>query len=131
MIQRNWKEFEEPAPRINPQAARASINTEGEITFDLDTFRRLGEPCAMVLLYESETRIVGLRPADASVTNAVLVRARHKRSNRCVRSIAFLRKNGIEIERTMRFPYPRIEEGVLILDLRTMVTSEAGTWNKN
>ena len=130
MSNRNWKEFGDPAPRIMPEAARASINTEGEITFDLDTFRRLGQPQAMVLLYEAETQTIGLKPADAGVPNAVLVRARHRRSNRCVRSIPFLRKNGIQVERTMRFPYPRIEDGVLVLDLRTMVGSQAGTRNK-
>lgn len=130
MNERNWKEFDEPAPRITPEAARASINSEGEITFDLDTFRRIGEPQAMVLLYEESTRTIGLKPSGPDAANAVLVRARHRRSNRVVRSIPFLRRNGIEIEGARRFPYPRIEDGVLILDLRTTVTSEVGMRRK-
>ena len=31
----------------------------------------------------------------------------------------FLRENGIEVARTLRFPYPFIEDKILILDLRT------------
>ncbi|HTH51636.1 MAG TPA: hypothetical protein VL501_06870 [Pyrinomonadaceae bacterium] len=127
---RNWTEFDEPAPRIIPEDRRASINYTGEITFDLATFKQLGEPRAMVLLYEESTRTIGLKPADPSAQNAVLVRARHKKSNRVVRSIPFLKRNKIEIEGYMRFPYPHIEDGVLVLDLRTIVTSSQGGWRR-
>ena len=80
----------------------------------------------MFLLYEPSSRTIGLRPAHPDTPNAVLVRARHARSNRVVRSMPFLRENGIELERTLRFPYPFIEENVLVLDLRTAVTAGRG-----
>lgn len=84
----------------------------------------------MFLLYERSTRTIGLRPAHPDAPNSVLVRVRHERSNRVVRSQPFLRENGIEIERTLRFPYPFIEQNVLILDLRTAVTCGKGGWKK-
>ena len=40
------------------------------------------------------------------------------------------RENGIEIDRTLRFPYPYIEQDILILDLRTAVTCGKGGWKK-
>lgn len=126
MYRRSWKEFGGVATRRIPDAIRCSINPEGEITFDIDTFRKLGEPQAMFLLYEQSSRTIGLKPAHPDTPNAVLVRARHARSNRVVRSMPFLRENGIEIDRTLRFPYPFIEEKVLILDLRTAVTAGRG-----
>lgn len=126
MLRRSWKEFGGVAARRIPDAIRCSINAEGEITFDIDTFRKMGEPEAMFLLYEPSSRTIGLRPAHPDTANAVLVRARHARSNRVVRSMPFLRENGIEIERTLRFPFPFIEENVLILNLGTAVTAGHG-----
>lgn len=130
MTRRSWKEFGGIAARRVPDEARSSINPSGEITFDIATFKKMGEPQAMFLLYEESTRIIGLRPAHPDTANAVLVRVRHARSNRVVRSMPFLRENGIEIERTLRFPFPFIEDKVLILDLKTAVTCGKGGWKK-
>ena len=129
-MRRSWKEFAGVAARRIPEETRSSINPTGEITFDIETFRRLGEPQAMSLLYEPSTRTIGLRPAHSDLPNAVLVRIRHARSNRVVRSMPFLRENGIEVDRTLRCPFPFIEERVLILDLRTAVTCGKGGWKK-
>ncbi|MCC6329424.1 MAG: hypothetical protein IT174_12985 [Acidobacteria bacterium] len=62
--------------------------------------------------------------------DAYLVRIRHERSNRVVRSRPFLRENGIHLDRTLRFPYSFLENNVLILDLRTAVTCGKGSWKK-
>jgi len=126
MLRRNWKEFNGVAARRIPDSIRCSINPEGEITFDIDTYRNMGEPEAMLLLYEPSSRTIGLKPEHPDTSNAVLVRARHARSNRVVRSMPFLRENGIEIDRTLRFPYPFIEDKVLVLDLRTAVNAGRG-----
>ena len=131
MIKRSWKEFKGVAARRIPDEIRSSINPGGEITIDLATFRKMGEPQAMLLFYEESTRTIGLKPSHPDEHNAVIVRVRHERSNRVVRSKPFLRENGIEIDRTLRFPFPFIEDDVLILDLRTAVTySKGGTWKK-
>jgi hypothetical protein len=130
MHRRSWREFNGVAARRIPDEVRSSINPSGEITFDLDTYRKMGEPQAIVLLYERSTRTIGLKPAHADSHNAVLVRIRHARSNRVVRSRPFLRENGIEIPTTLRFPYPAFEGNVLTLDLRTAVTCGKGGWKK-
>jgi hypothetical protein len=126
----NWKEFGGTAARRVPDAIRSSINPGGEITFDIDTFEKLGEPEAMFLLYDEAKRTIGLRPAHPDAQNAVLVRIRHERSNRVVRSMPFLRENGIEIDRTLRFTFPYIDGKVLVLNLRTAVTCSRGGWKK-
>lgn len=127
-MRREWKEFKGVAARRIPDEARSSINPNGEITFDIETFRKLGEPQAMLLLYERSTRTIGLRPAHPDAPNAVLVRIRHARSNRVVRSTPFMKENGIELKTTLRFPFPHIEDRTLILDLRTAVTCGKGGW---
>ena len=130
MARRSWKEFKGVAARRIPNEIRSSINPSGEITFDIDAFRLLGEPQAMILLYESSTRSIGLKPSHPDATNAVLVRVRHARSNRVVRSRPFLLDNEINVPTTLRFPFPFIEDNVLILDLRTAVTCGRGGWKK-
>jgi hypothetical protein len=126
MAKRSWKEFEGIAARRIPGEARCSINPVGLITFDIGTFRQMGEPEAMCLLYEESTQKIGLRPAHPDTANAVLVHTRHARSNRHVQSIPFLRENGIKVARTLRFPYPFIEDKILVLDLRTTVSATVG-----
>jgi hypothetical protein len=91
MQKRSWKEFNGVAARRIPDAIRSSINPNGEITFDIDTFRKMGEPEAMFLFYEEHTRTIGLKPAHPDAHNAVLVRVRHERTNRVVRSQPYLR----------------------------------------
>ncbi len=130
MRRRDWKEFKGVAARVLPEEIRSSINPTGEITFDIATYRRMGEPQAMVLLYENSTRTIGLKPASPDTPNAVLVRVRHAKSNRVIRSAPFLHENGIEIETTLRFPFPTLEDNVLVLDLRTAVKCGKGGWKK-
>jgi hypothetical protein len=83
-----------------------------------------------LMMYEEHSQTIGLKASHADAENAVLVRTRHARSNRCVRLKAFFRENGIEIDRTLRFRYPYLEEKVLILDLRTAVTAGNGPTRK-
>lgn len=94
--------------------------------FDIETYRKLGEPQAMFLMYERSTRTIGLRPDHPDAPHAVLVRFQHERSNRVVRSRGFFLKNSIVLPTTIRIPYPYIEANTLILDLRTGVSSVGG-----
>src|ERR1043165_8522907 len=128
MRRRSWKEFKGVAARVLPEEIRSSINPTGEVTFDIKTFQKMGEPQAMKLLYEEATRTIGLMPAHPDEANAVLVRVRHAKSSRGVRSKPCLKENNIDIPTTLRFPFPHIEDGVLILDLRTAVKWGHGEW---
>lgn len=130
MIRRDWKIYKGVAARIIPDTVRSSINPEGEITFDLDTYKTMGEPEAMCLMYDESRRIIGVKPAHPDEPHAVLVRVRHALTNRVVRSRPFLTAYGIEIDRTLRFPYAFLENNVLILDLKTAVTCGKGGWKK-
>jgi hypothetical protein len=101
---RSWKEFKGVAARCIPDEARSSINPQGEITFDLATFRKMGEPQAMYLLYDESTRTIGLKPAHPDEPNAVLVRIRHARSNRVIRSQPFLHETASRSTARSDFP---------------------------
>lgn len=121
MYRHSWKEFKETAARRIPDAARVSLGEKGTITFDLATYKRMGEPEAFVLLFEGSTRSIGLKPATSDSPNAVIVRARHPNSNRCINSMPFMRRHNIDTSKTLRFPFPPIHDGVLVLRLSTAV----------
>ncbi|HEY2847685.1 MAG TPA: hypothetical protein VGI80_07695 [Pyrinomonadaceae bacterium] len=129
MGERRWQRFEEAAARKGRDAVRVSVNPVGEITFDVETYRRMGEPQAMFLLYEPETQTIGIEPGNADEPSSVLVRTRHARSNRVVRSMSFFKKHGILPLRTVVLPFAYIEGNVLVLDMRTAVAYGSG-WKK-
>jgi hypothetical protein len=131
MSERKWERFREVAVKkfAYRKGVRVSINPGGEITFDVETYRRMGEPQAVFLNWESATRTIGLEPANVNEASSVLVRARHARTNRVVRSTAFLKKHGVLPETTLIVTDAHLEDKVLVLDTRTTVAL-ASNWKK-
>ena len=119
-----WTEFKETAARRFPDKLYATINSKGEFVINLNTYVLLNKPQAVVLLYDRETRTIGVKPSHVEVPNAILVRRRHDRYNRVFRCKPFLVKHGIDIQQTVQFPTAVIDTaGILILNLREMVLS--------
>lgn len=105
-----------------PERLYATINPSGDFVVNLKTYIRMNEPEAVVLLYDCDTRTIGVRPSRLDVPNAIIVRARHARYNRVFRSRKFLAKHCIEIKQTIQFPTAEIDaDGVLILNLKESV----------
>jgi len=89
---------------------------------NMKTFVAMNEPEAVVLLYDKNSRSIGVRRSRITVPNAILVHTRHARYNRVFRSKKFLVKHGIALKNTVQFPTAIIdEEGVLVLNLKEMV----------
>ena len=107
-----------------PERLYATLNSRGDFVVNLKTYIRMNEPEAVVLLYDRDTRTIGVKPSRRDVLNAILVHTRHARYNRVFRSRKFLAKHGIEIKQTIQFPTAELDtDGVLILNLREMVTA--------
>jgi hypothetical protein len=127
MTDRKWERFEGAAAKKRfAGGARVSINPSAEITFDVGTYRAMGEPQAVFLNWEASTSTIGLERGHADEPNAVMVRTRHARFNRVVRSTAFFKKHGILPATTLILPHAYVEGNVLILDLRTAVAWGSG-----
>ena len=117
-----WDEFKETAPRRLYEKLYATINPRGDFVVSLKTYIRMNEPEAVVLLYDSDTRTIGVRPSRLNVPNAITVHVRHARYNRVFRSRKFLAKHNIQIKQTVQFPTAEIDtDGVLILNLKESV----------
>lgn len=119
-----WQEFKQTAARRMPDRLYATLNASGEFVINLKTFIKLNEPEAVVLLYDRDTRTIGIKPSRIEVPNAILVHTRHERYNRVIRSKPFLVANEIEVTRTVQFPTAVIDiEGVLILNLKESIAA--------
>jgi flagellar biosynthesis GTPase FlhF len=130
MHARKWEVCEEAAAKKRfVGGVRVSVNPSAEITFDVGTYRAMGEPQAVVLMYEEKTETIGIAPEHADKPHALIVRTRHAKSNRIVRSTAFFKKYGITPATTLILPHAYLEGNVLILDMRTAVAWGAG-WKR-
>jgi hypothetical protein len=127
--ERKWKDFDGVARRANGDVLRVSINPGGEVMFDVATYREMGEPRTVKLMYEESTKTIGIKPVSADLPAAVVVRKRYARSTRVIRSRPFFKACGIDISRSLRLPSAYIEDKVLVLDLQTAVSLGHG-WKK-
>jgi hypothetical protein len=119
----SWDEFKEIAARKGPDHLYVSLEPRyGSFVINLETYRRMKEPEAVVLLYDRGERTIGVKPSSLEVPHAIVVRPRHQRYNRVFRSKRFLSKHGIMVSKRIEFPRARVDaDGLLILDLRQAV----------
>ncbi|MEP7076377.1 MAG: hypothetical protein ABI878_11260 [Acidobacteriota bacterium] len=84
-----------------------------------------------MLLFDSTTWTIGLRPARHDLPNAypIIKKGNHGNMQVCIRP--FIRKHEVRVEQTMRFMTAAIEDGVLVLEMRrTTNVSRAKTVRK-
>lgn len=111
----NWKECDIPAPVTG--ALNVTVGPGGEITIGANTYKKFGKPDAVVLMYDKGNSLVGLKAVEPGVPNAYPVVPVEKWGHRIVRACRFWNHIGIRHSARTRFASPRIENGVLILDL--------------
>ena len=122
---RQWMEYQGKAVTINPNRARVRLNNKCVLVLNRVAHQRLGSPEAVVLLYDPRYRVVGLRAAAADRNNAFPLKQRYKKGSNgstgmlAIYATGFFKLHGLKPERTIAFDDPKIEDGVLELDLRT------------
>jgi len=98
----------------------AAIYTNGTITLSRHTHEALGSPEACVLLYDRDTNVVGLRPANKALDkDAYPVAPKGTHGGQRIYAHRLIHEFGIYLSETVRFPRCIIDrEGTLILDLK-------------
>jgi hypothetical protein len=120
----NWDEFKETATRRFTDRLYVTLSLKGDFVVNMHTFIKMNEPEAVVLLYDKNTRTIGVKRSRIDVPNAIVVHTRHARYNKVFRSKKFLAKHDIVLKNTMQFPTAVIDtDGVLILNLREMIAA--------
>ena len=97
----------------------ATLSPEGEIWLSRFTHEAMGSPNGYLLLYDRDSRVVGLTVARETQAAGYPARPRGNYGGCRIRAYQFCRREHIAYEKTVRFPRAHIDaEGVLILDLK-------------
>lgn len=128
-MSRKWIEYSEPAP-VGREELYVSLRPEGRMTFSEKTYKAVGEPAQVVLLWDPEGDAIGVRPASRNAVNAFTLQRAGRHGARLISCGRFLRKHDLRLDHTVRFPMAHVEDGILILDLHTRVPAVKGRARK-
>ena len=120
-MERKWVEYGTGPLTSRRGSISASAHAKGMFTFNRKTYEELGRPRAVVILTEEENSVIGLRPADPDQHNAYTVSVSTRGRGFRVACKRFFREFNIKLDCTKRLPTARIENGVLILELKYAV----------
>jgi hypothetical protein len=97
-----------------------TIQKRGTISLNRSAYEMVGSPAAVELLYDADSRIVGLRECDPRDRDAVRVRSPTGKDAGpfVVSAMAYLRFYEIAFDGSRRW-LAYLEDGVLCVDLRT------------
>ena len=116
----NWKEFEQgPVEKIGT-GIYVTINKRGNFFLNGKAIEALGEPDAVVMMYDQKRSTIGIRRAPLDRKNAYRLRPKeHKRSRAKVLYTAnFCRFHRIRPDETLRFTGAEVnKDGILILSM--------------
>jgi hypothetical protein len=102
-----------------PTVPAVTIQRRGLISLNRAAFEQFGRPEAVELLWDSDRKVIGLRPTNPENPNAYPARPQSAKSNRGPVLIAgnlFTRYIGLDTSEARRW-VPTLEEGILCIDL--------------
>lgn len=119
-MKRDWQEL----PRGDVHSAMAglhvTLNKKGFIVFNRMAYKKMGEPRAVLILFDRVNNRIGLKATSPSIRNAYPIAKYGRHGGRIVRAYRLLVEYGIDLPDTLEFPNAWIDEDeVLNLDLRT------------
>ncbi len=119
-----WQIAEQRHRRVarDVHRAYASINKRGEIAMNAEAFRRINSPASVTLLYDADSRCIGIKCPVAQDRNFFPVRRYGRdRKMRIVRAARMFKQFGITVERTLVYKTPETrylnEQPMLVLRL--------------
>lgn len=119
-VKRSFEEFTGRGSTVPSEQPRVTLQRNGKIGLNQAALRALGQPGAVVLLFDSTTHSVGLRATTKSLPHAYPV-LKHAGAA-TVTAIAFAKHYSIDLSETRSFP-ATFEDGVLVIDLNKGVPS--------
>jgi len=115
--------FEEFDKRMSPLGKNPTVTIQkrGTISLNRPAHKLMGEPVAVVLLYDREARVIGLKPTEEDAPNAYVLRPQvpnNPASTLAVSSLAFTQYYGIDTPVSRRYA-PTWDDGILRVDLKS------------
>jgi hypothetical protein len=117
---RNFEVFTGRNKPASNKTMRVSLNKRGAISFNHAAFVGMGEPKAVELLYDKETKAIGVRASTEEARHAYPVRSQGNSKSYLIGAVAFTQYYDIKPESTIAFD-PLVEDGVMVLEFSKAV----------
>ena len=95
-----------------------TIQKKGIVAFNHAAYAALGEPKAIMFMFDRGNRVVGFKAADPSAEHAYPVRANTKGTSHLVSGTLFTRHYGIPTDVARRWLGRAGDDGLLTIDLK-------------
>lgn len=113
---RRFEEFAGRGTKSPSAGPRVTLQKSGKLSLNDAAVRALGNPKALVLLYDTSTKAIGLRVAPRQNSNAYSLGSHGMSGTRVISARAFAKHYGIDLSRTRSFD-ATLEDGVLVIEL--------------
>ena len=114
-----FSEFEEGPLEAAGSSVNVTMNKRGNFFLNGKALIAMGEPDAVVLMYDAKKRVIGMQRAPIVRKSSYLLKLKAKNTaGRIVYTANFCRHHGITPNCTLRFTAPEVKNGILILDLK-------------
>ena len=122
-----WEIYEAGENKPFKERVHVTLNRKNIFCLNAKVFEMLGEPEAVVLMFDKKEKVIGLKPARLNTTGTFRVQPLStSQTHKIIRAAPFCRAFNIRMDCTSAFLQPRIDDdGVLLLDLRAMVPARA------
>ncbi len=107
-----------------------TIQRRGNFSLNRATFKALGEPVAVKLLFNRSKRQIGFRPANPNDPRSVPVRKQGQSESYMVAGLTFCKEYDIDTSTARRYE-GKMLDGVLIVDLNAPSTDATGPRVRN
>src|SRR5688572_5641080 len=116
----NWQEFEQGPIEKSGTGIYVTVNRRGNFFLNGKAIEALGEPDAVVMMFEPRRSAIGIRRAPLDKSNAFRLRPKERRRSRAKMLYAanFCRFHHIRPDETLHFTGAEVnKDGVMILNL--------------
>jgi hypothetical protein len=116
----HWETFKGGPTKPENQDFAITINRKNVLTFNRYAVKALGNPEAVMLMFEKKESLIGIVASSLKDKDAFPLKRKGARDiNWTVHVAPFCRHHKIMIDKTERFEHPEIDEaGILRLDLK-------------
>lgn len=104
-----------------PNIPRVTLNRKSNFYLNDAAYLALGSPQAVVLMFDADSKAIGLKPAELSIRHAYPVRKQVNSKSYLIGGIAFVRHYSIPLEDALSFS-PTVEDGIIVLEIQKAVT---------
>lgn len=119
-MEMNWEEFE-PGPVVqNAERIHVTINRRGNLYLNGRAVKAMGEPDAVVLMYDRRKQVIGIKRSPLDRPNAYRLKRKDsdRVGGRMLYAANFCRHHHIKPEETLAFTAAEVDKnGILILSM--------------